>query len=278
MRLFWIFRREKDVLEGYKGLILHRVISAIIGVPIILLAIRFGGIPLRILVLALFVIGFFEYSRLSESMNIKIRFWEGLVGGIIILLWSWEYATSVLQTLIVLWVYLMLYFIIMQDIENSLSRISATIFGLIYLAVPLSMFLIMRKFDPQGYWCAMVMIGTWAFDTTAYFVGRGFGRHRLASILSPLKSWEGFIGGLIATTIATFAFLSDYRGIVIGILLGLGVQAGDLFESLLKREARVKDSGSIIPGHGGILDRFDGFLVGIVVVFPLIRFIVGGIW
>lgn len=257
---------------------LKRIISALVGIPVVLILIRYGGIPLQLFLLVLFIIAFFEYSRLAEYMNIKIRFWEGLVGGIFILLWSWEYATSVLQTFIVLWVYLMLYFIIMQDIENSLSIISSTIFGLLYLSVPLSMFLIMRKFDPNGYWCTMVMVGTWAFDSTAYFVGRKFGRHKLASILSPLKSWEGFIGGLLATIVATFLFLSDFRGILIGILLGLGVQAGDLFESLLKREANVKDSGNIIPGHGGVLDRFDGFLVGVVFVFPLIRFLVGGVW
>jgi len=108
--------------------------------------------------------------------------------------------------------------------------------------------------------------------------GKKFGRHKLAPILSPLKSWEGFIGGLIATVIAVFLFRSNFEGIIIGLALGLGVQAGDLFESLLKREANVKDSGSIIPGHGGVLDRFDGFLVGVVFVFPIIRFIVGGIW
>ena len=256
----------------------QRVISALIGIPVILALIRLGGISLQLFLLVIFIIGFFEYSRLTESMGIKVRFWEGLIGGIFILLWSWEYATSVLETLIVLWVYLMLYFIIMQNIKDSLSIISTTIFGLIYLAVPLSMFLIMRKFDPSGYWCTMVMVGTWAFDSTAYFVGRKFGRHKLASILSPLKSWEGFIGGVLATVISSFLFLSDFRGILIGILLSLGVQSGDLFESLLKREARVKDAGNIIPGHGGVLDRFDGFLVGVVFVFPLIRFIVGGVW
>lgn len=257
---------------------LQRIISSIIGIPIVLALIRLGGISFQSLILAVFIIGFFEYSRLTESMNIKIRFWEGLIGGIFILTWSWEYATSVLQTLIILWVYLMLYFIVTQNIENSLSIISTTIFGLLYLAVPLSMYLIMRKFDPLGYWCTMVIVGTWVFDSTAYFVGRRFGRHRLASILSPLKSWEGFVGGLLATIISSFLFVSDFRGILIGILLGLGVQAGDLFESLLKREARVKDSGNIIPGHGGILDRIDGFLVGVVFVFPFIRFIVGGVW
>jgi len=256
----------------------ERIITAIIGIPIVLGFIRLGGIPLQIFLLLLFTIGFLEYSRLAGQMNIKIRFWEGVVGGIFILVWSWEYATSVLQTLILLWVYLMLYFIIMQSIENSLSIISATIFGLLYLAVPLSMFLVMRKFDSAGYWCTMVMVGTWTFDSTAYFVGKKFGRHKLASILSPLKSWEGFIGGLIATVIAVFLFRSNFEGIIIGLALGLGVQAGDLFESLLKREANVKDSGSIIPGHGGVLDRFDGFLVGVVFVFPIIRFIVGGIW
>lgn len=257
---------------------LKRIISALVGIPLVLFLIRYGGILLQLFILVLFTVAFLEYSRLAGYMNIKIRFWEGLIGGAFILLWSWEYATSVLQTLIILWVYLMLYFIIMQDIENSLSIISSTIFGLLYLSVPLSMFLIMRKFDSNGYWCTMVMVGTWAFDSTAYFVGRRFGRHKLASILSPLKSWEGFIGGLLATIVTTFLFLSDFRGILIGILLGLGVQAGDLFESLLKREANVKDSGNIIPGHGGVLDRFDGFLVGVVFVFPLIRFIVGGVW
>ncbi len=266
-------------MEASKSLMLNkRIISAVVGIPIVLAFIRFGGILLQFFLLALFAIGFLEYSKLTEQMHIKIRFWEGLLGGVFILFWSWEYATSVLQTLIILWVYLMLYFIVMQSIESSLSIISATIFGLLYIAVPLSMFLVMRKFDSTGYWCTMVMVGTWAFDSTAYFIGRRFGKHKLASILSPLKSWEGFIGGLIATVIAVFLFRSNVEGIIIGLVLGLGVQAGDLFESLLKREANVKDSGNIIPGHGGVLDRFDGFLVGVVFVFPIIRFIVGGIW
>ena len=116
------------------------------------------------------------------------------------------------------------------------------------------------------------MLGVWSFDTGAYLVGSQIGRHKFLTHISPSKSIEGLVGGLVACTIVVAA---DARGprpgrrsgaIVLGPLLGLVAQAGDLAESMLKRAAGAKDSGTLIPGHGGILDRIDSFLFAAPVV------------
>ncbi len=116
----------------------------------------------------------------------------------------------------------------------------------------------------QG-WVLLLVFGVWSYDTGAYLVGRQIGRHKFLTHISPAKSIEGLIGGLVATTIVTGAMLAalgqqPLGAIVLGPLLGLAAQAGDLAESMLKRAAGAKDSGTLIPGHGGILDRIDSFL------------------
>ena len=116
----------------------------------------------------------------------------------------------------------------------------------------------------QG-WIVLLVLGVWSYDTGAYLVGRQIGRHKFMTHISPAKSIEGLVGGLVATTIVTCLMLAAlgqawFGGLVLGPILGLSAQAGDLAESMLKRAAGVKDSGSLIPGHGGILDRIDSFL------------------
>jgi phosphatidate cytidylyltransferase len=122
----------------------------------------------------------------------------------------------------------------------------------------------------QG-WILLLVLGVWSYDTGAYLVGRQIGRHKFMTHISPAKSIEGLVGGLVATTIVTCLLLMGLGqawigGIVLGPLLGLSAQAGDLAESMLKRAAGTKDSGTLIPGHGGILDRIDSFLFAAPVV------------
>jgi phosphatidate cytidylyltransferase len=122
----------------------------------------------------------------------------------------------------------------------------------------------------QG-WILLLVLGVWSYDTGAYLVGRQIGRHKFMTHISPAKSIEGLVGGLVATTIVTCLLLAGlgqawFGGIVLGPLLGLSAQAGDLAESMLKRAAGAKDSGTLIPGHGGILDRIDSFLFAAPVV------------
>lgn len=118
---------------------------------------------------------------------------------------------------------------------------------------------------PARGWVVLLVLGVWSYDTGAYLVGRAIGRHRFLTQISPSKTIEGLVGGLVATTVVTALLLGGLGqpplgALALGPLLGLAAQAGDLAESMLKRAAGAKDSGTLIPGHGGILDRTDSFL------------------
>lgn len=134
-------------------------------------------------------------------------------------------------------------------------------------------FLVLLRELPDGFWwVALALAVTWAYDTFAYIVGRGLGRHGFMTHLSPRKTWEGVAGGLVAAVIVVgvFAPILEYAwwlAIPLGFLWGLAAQAGDLVASMLKRDTGQKDSGRLIPGHGGMLDRLDALLFVAPAVF-----------
>lgn len=134
---------------------------------------------------------------------------------------------------------------------------------------------------PGACWLFLVFAACWAADTVAYGVGRAWGRRRLWPAVSPGKTIEGSLGGLAAAAAVVGGFgalfgLETYFGIVLGVLLGIAGQAGDLAESKLKRLAGAKDSGSLLPGHGGVLDRFDSLLVNAPIAYYLLRAVLWG--
>lgn len=149
------------------------------------------------------------------------------------------------------------------------------IFTVIYTALPFSFALGLPSFDSDGKFTLevlMLFILIWSSDTFAYFTGRFFGKHKMAPKISPKKTWEGFAGGLILTLVLSFfieRFHPDLRGnwMVVGLLVAIFAPLGDLVESQLKRTFGVKDSGNIIPGHGGVLDRLDSFIICAPVVY-----------
>jgi phosphatidate cytidylyltransferase len=162
-------------------------------------------------------------------------------------------------------------------LENSLTDWSLTIALPVYVGWPLSLFLAMRGseagYHPPGFWWVLTtLFCVWAFDTFALLGGRLWGRNKLAPWISPKKTWEGAAVGLVFALTAGFVFtrplgIAWYHGLAIGALVSLAATIGDLAESLLKRDAGVKDSGTIVPGHGGILDRMDSLLFGAMAVF-----------
>jgi len=133
-------------------------------------------------------------------------------------------------------------------------------------------------------WVLLALFSTFAVDTTAYFTGRAFGRHKLAPAISPAKTWEGAVGGLVGAIAAVVILalileepldIGYGKLVVIGFLVGVFAQLGDLAESKLKRIMGVKESGSLIPGHGGILDRLDSVVFTGVVVYYCLRWFIG---
>ncbi|OSM05161.1 putative phosphatidate cytidylyltransferase [Magnetofaba australis IT-1] len=153
-----------------------------------------------------------------------------------------------------------------QDRQGA-SRIALSLFGLIYAALPLALLMEIRLLDQGPAWICLALFVIWATDSGAYFTGRAMGNVKLAPRLSPKKTREGAIGGLVvglsAGTLTAYAFelpLSYGHAFAAAAIISLAGQMGDLVESFFKREAAVKDSGGLIPGHGGLLDRLDSLL------------------
>jgi phosphatidate cytidylyltransferase len=149
------------------------------------------------------------------------------------------------------------------------ANIGATIIGLFYVSLPMALLSVIAygsgHFEPGRVFCLIFFV--WAADTGAYFAGKNFGKHKLAPSISPGKTWEGWAGGAALTLLVGWAagyFLPDiplsHRLVAAGVVAVFG-PLGDLAESMLKRSADVKDSGTFLPGHGGLLDRFDAFLL-----------------
>ena len=160
------------------------------------------------------------------------------------------------------------------------SEIGKAVLGPIYVGIPLSMLLHIDRFYPEGArWVLFLLTVIFGSDTGAFYFGRFFGKHKLHESISPGKTWEGAIGGLLSSVIVAFVFLKviplhrlDGDMLLLPASLSVAGQIGDLAESMLKRNHGVKDSGRILPGHGGILDRIDGLLFSIPILYIYLSF------
>lgn len=168
-------------------------------------------------------------------------------------------------------------------IPGALNGVATAGFGLMYVAVPLSLALQVLQLDRLFLFFGLLLI--WAADSGAYFVGRAFGKHKLAPNLSPKKTVEGFLGGVATCCLvgALFSLAVPDGGFnyplahmaAVGLIIGVLAPIGDLAESVLKRDAGVKDSGTALGGHGGILDRIDSMLFCVPVYYAYLRYLVG---
>lgn len=154
--------------------------------------------------------------------------------------------------------------------------------GVLYVGWMLGYYVALRGLDQGREWVLLVLLSIFACDTAAFFVGRAMGKHPMAPAISPGKTWEGAVGGfftapaaaLIIYTLLSIDDTNYVHVIIIGCLIGVFAQLGDLLESLLKRRAGVKDSGSLIPGHGGILDRIDSLVFNGLIIYYYLTWVV----
>ena len=266
----------------------HRVITAAVGVPLIILAIWFGDPWITIFIAGAALAGTYEFYRMASFDRREPLLYLGLLWTLALVL-SPHYRSSGLLPFVITAAILvsLICLLFRPSRHNGLHQWAWTIVGALYVGWMLSYWLNLRGLEDGRNWVYLAMLTTFANDTSAYFIGRARGRHKLAPAISPAKTREGAIGGLVGAVIgavviamvlklisaelgAPFAF-RYWQIIVLGFLVGLFAQIGDLVESLLKRQMGVKESGNLLPGHGGVLDRFDSLIfVGAVVYYYVI--------
>lgn len=161
--------------------------------------------------------------------------------------------------------------------QSATVAMGTTVLGVVWVAVGLAHIVLLRDLPEHGRLATYaLLLAVVADDTAAYVVGRLVGRHKLAPALSPAKTWEGFVAGTLAALAAAFftfydtGFMEGWRSLVFGGAVALAAACGDLFESSLKRDLQVKDSGSLLAGHGGMLDRVDSLLFASVAGFYVV--------
>ena len=272
----------------------QRVLTALIGAPLVVGLIYLGGWFFGALILLIGLLAQRELYGLAEAGGIRPLQSVGLVvGGLLIVRSLVPFAVPLAILVLIVVLVVELY----RRLDNPLSNIAVTVFGAIYPALLIGYFVDLRVLGAAGplgdegaFWLAVVVVvAIWASDTFAYFAGRAFGSHPLFPRISPKKTIEGSVGGVVGSVLIAIAFkllleslfadpfLTWSDVLVIGLICGALGQLGDLVESLLKRSVGVKDSGKYLPGHGGMLDRIDAMLVAIplvVLYFDYVR----GLW
>jgi len=249
-----------------------RILTVIIGIPIIFVCTYFGGWSFFFLVtlIALFALNEFYNLMLKKGYSPSY-----LVGSCVTVFFTWfttftlkhpnwePYAIGILTTAIIVTFSAGIF---LKKAQDSTVNASITLLGILYIGWMISYLILIRQLNPYGHYLFFLMIAIWACDTTAYVVGTNFGKIKLSPYISPNKTVEGSIAGFVVSVIAASFFswmigMNMVHGIILGMIIGIVSQISDLVESLIKRDAGVKDSSNLIPGHGGVLDRMDSFIL-----------------
>ncbi|MCF8221687.1 MAG: phosphatidate cytidylyltransferase [Bacteroidales bacterium] len=276
-------KRNSDLKNIYK-----RTITGVLLVIIILAALWLHPVSYILLGAVLLAGSLYEYYKLVARTGVSPRRTSGLLTA------GLSYMLCVLVALgkagpsIFIVLILPVFFIMAAELqrkkENHINNLANTFFGVLYIALPFCVFPFMAfnswgpetsvgvlNFNPQ-YMLAFFML-SWSFDTGAYIFGSWLGKHKLLDRISPEKTWEGFFAGFIISLLTAWLISGwitwlDLTGwLIVAVIISAAGTTGDLIESLFKRNAGVKDSGALLPGHGGVLDRFDSLIISLPLVY-----------
>ena len=250
-----------------------RLVVALAGLPVVLGLVWLGGWWLLALGVVVGLVALHEYfTMIRELRPLALSGFAGLVlalvgarlGGLV---WMLGGFMSTVATAFLLHG-------IARTKASATTAIASTVLGVAWIGLGLGHVLMLRDLGSKGRLAVLtVLIAVFAADTIAFFVGRLVGRHKLVPTLSPGKTWEGFVAGVAAAVFVSFValykqhFLSIPASIVLGFVIAIAGALGDLFESALKRDMQVKDAGSLLAGHGGVLDRLDSVLFAAIASF-----------
>jgi phosphatidate cytidylyltransferase len=263
-----------------------RIFVSVLAIPFIALASYFGGVLFLIFVLGIALISFFEFATMVKAKSTEPNIFAGLLSTAVIVLniyFNWvdffTLAIIISSVLLVLELY--------HNKSSAILNLGVTYLGIFYIGLFSASILGIRelyKFSSQfyeqgGFLIISILVTIWICDSAAFFLGTAFGKHKLFPRVSPKKSWEGALAGfvfailtMIAARLLVLDFLTIFDAIIIGAIVGTIGQYGDLIESLIKRDAEVKDSSTLIPGHGGVFDRFDSLLLASPFIYLYLNF------
>jgi phosphatidate cytidylyltransferase len=263
-----------------------RVLVSVVAIPVIMGASYFGGIYFFLFTLFISTIAYYEFFLLAKNKGANANLWFGLFSIILLLFNHFRVFINFFAVVLFL-VFILIMIELFRNKGSAIINVGVTLLGVFYIGIFSAALLGIRELYPRidvlyrrgGYIVIAVLASIWVCDSAAYYGGTALGKHKLFVRVSPNKSWEGAIFGfifaiitMILAKIIILNFLSWNAVIVIGFIIGVFGQIGDLVESLIKRDAGVKDSSSIIPGHGGILDRFDSLLYTAPLIFLYLNF------
>jgi phosphatidate cytidylyltransferase len=283
---------------------MKRVLTAAALVPVVLLILFKAPWPLFVLAIsAVVILTLREYLNVTEAYGIKPFRWMSYVLAILVMLtfticnFPWLvpwFLRGVLSWSDLCYLLAVIYgvpVVFRKDMRMAVPAAAMSAFGVIYIAASLGLLIRLRHLPQAEYLIVFILFSVWGGDIAAYYVGKNIGRRKLAPVVSPNKSWEGAIASVVASVgiaLLVFHFRDSINAlfthepdaptlqpnrlgwaeiVLLGLITNVAAQFGDLFESALKRGAGVKDSGALLPGHGGLLDRIDALLFAVPVVW-----------
>jgi phosphatidate cytidylyltransferase len=269
-------------------MIVKRIITGLIFAAIVAVLIILGGIPLVAAACIVAVLACIEFYRIVRARDVQPLAWFGMVFAVLLIINAYirQFNLSflpyppdfILPLLLALMTVIPLIWVLFKsNKDNAFINWGWTIGGILYTGWLLSYYVTIRQMENGMGWLFLVLSCTALCDLGAYVIGSNLGKHAMASSVSPGKTWEGAAGGLafsvVAAVILAIGFklpLYYWQMVAAGLIIGVFAEIGDLVESLLKRNMQVKDAGSLLPGHGGFLDRIDSHLLIAPVAYYLI--------
>jgi phosphatidate cytidylyltransferase len=268
-----------------------RTLVGVPGAALMVLLIFYNEYSFAFLFFLITVLSLFEFYKRSSSEEIKPQKWMGMISGIItfFIIISIRYEMSSLFNTSALTLFLVpvLFSIfgieLYRNAKQPFTNIAFTFLGIIYIPVTMAMAALIGWSSTDGLFHPSNMFGyffiLWAHDIGAYFAGRWWGKHKLFERISPKKTWEGTAGGVVFALIIAYIIsemcpgFDKWEWFVVTLIILVTSTLGDLVESMFKRSISIKDSGTMLPGHGGMLDRFDGLFLSVPFVFAFLELI-----
>jgi phosphatidate cytidylyltransferase len=259
-------------------MLLPRILTAIVGIPLLLYLVHHGGVAFALFVTGISALCCYEYammlrlggrpvhSVLTVLVGAGLAACAAFGGPLGLVLTGGIFLVAVVETF---------------SREHSMDRAALTLFGALFAGWMPAHLALIRDMRPHGEaFVIMVFVTVWIMDTSAYAAGHAMGRHLLAPVLSPKKTWEGAVAGFLAAVAVCLLFqrfvfkdaLAPLIAAAIGALIGVTGQVSDLAKSIVKRDVGVKDSGTLLPGHGGVFDRFDSYFLCAPAVYYFLSF------